>query len=263
MTKDAHALTAPLPGGGHIPLLGFGTWQLEGTEAYEGTRAALEIGYRHIDTATGYSNEDRVGAALADSGIERDEVFVTTKCPPERAGHELETLDESLAALGVDFVDLWLVHWPPNGQARPTTWRQFISARDAGKARSIGVSNYSITQINELLEATGQCPSVNQIPWSPFLYDAATAAALSERGVVLEGYSPLKRSNLAHPLLGELARAYGKTPAQIVLRWHLEHGFVVIPKSSRRERIQENFELGFELTPEDVARLDTLKGSGR
>lgn len=171
MNNEASALTAPLPGGGHIPLLGFGTWQLEGTEAYEGTRAALEVGYRHIDTATGYSNEARVGAALRDSGIERGEVFVTTKCPPERAGHELRTLDESLRALDVDFVDLWLVHWPPKGQARPATWRAFIEARDAGKARAIGVSNYSVAQIDELIEATGQAPSVNQIPWSPFLYD--------------------------------------------------------------------------------------------
>jgi diketogulonate reductase-like aldo/keto reductase len=245
-------------------LLGFGTWQLEGAGGYEATRAALDIGYRHIDTATGYANEDRVGAALRDSGIDRSEVFVTTKCPPERAGHERQTLEESLSALGVDFVDLWLVHWPPDGQARPATWRQFIEAREAGKARSIGVSNYSIAQIDELIEATGQSPAVNQIPWSPFLYDPATAAALGERGVVLEGYSPLKRSNLGHPLLGELAHAYGKTPAQIVLRWHLDHGFVVIPKSARRERIQENFDVGgFALTKEDVARLDQVKGGGR
>ena len=262
MNNEASALTAPLPGGGHIPLLGFGTWQLEGTEAYEGTRAALEVGYRHIDTATGYSNEDRVGAALRDSGIERGEVFVTTKCPPERAGHELRTLDESLRALGVDFVDLWLVHWPPNGQARPATWRAFIEARGAGKARAIGVSNYSIAQIDELIEATGQAPSVNQIPWSPFLYDPGTAGALRDRSVVLEGYSPLKRSSLGHPVLVELARAYRKTPAQIVLRWHLEHGFVVIPKSARRERIEENFDIGFELSKEDVARFDQVKAGG-
>jgi diketogulonate reductase-like aldo/keto reductase len=216
----------------------------------------------HIDTATGYSNEDRVGAALRDSGIERGEVFVTTKCPPERAGHELRTLDESLRALGVDFVDLWLVHWPPNGQARPATWRAFIEARGAGKARAIGVSNYSIAQIDELIEATGQAPSVNQIPWSPFLYDPGTAGALRDRSVVLEGYSPLKRSSLGHPVLVELARAYRKTPAQIVLRWHLEHGFVVIPKSARRERIEENFDIGFELSKEDVARLDQVKAGG-
>jgi diketogulonate reductase-like aldo/keto reductase len=263
MTKDVNALIAPLRGGGGIPLLGFGTWQLEGAEAYEGTRAALDIGYRHIDTATGYSNEDRVGAALRDSGVERSEVFVTTKCPPERAGQELKTLEESLSALGADFVDLWLVHWPPNGQARPATWRQFIAAREAGKVRSIGVSNYSVAQIDELIEATGQSPAVNQIPWSPFLYDPATAADHDDRGIVLEGYSPLKRSNLGHPLLVELARSYGKTPAQIVLRWHLDHGFVVIPKSARRERIEENFDLGgFQLTEDEVARLDRVKGGG-
>lgn len=263
MTTELNALTAPLPGGGAIPLLGLGTWQLEGTEAYEATRAALDIGYRHIDTATGYSNEGRVGAALRDSRIERTEVFVTTKCPPERAGREMQTLEESLHALGVDFVDLWLVHWPPGGQARPATWRQFISAQEVGKVRSIGVSNYSIGQIDELIEATGHAPSVNQIPWSPFLYDRQTATALHDRGVVLEGYSPLKRSNLGHPTLVELARAYGKTPAQIVLRWHLDHGFVVIPKSARRERIQENFDLGgFRLTDADLARLDQVKGSG-
>ena len=182
---------------------------------------------------------------------------------PSGPGAKWQTLEESLRALGVDFVDLWLVHWPPDGQARPATWRQFISAQEAGKVRSIGVSNYSIGQIDELIEATGHAPSVNQIPWSPFLYDHGTATALHDRGVVLEGYSPLKRSNLGHPLLGELARAYGKTPAQIVLRWHLDHGFVVIPKSARRERIQENFDLGgFQLTEEDLARLDQVKGSG-
>jgi diketogulonate reductase-like aldo/keto reductase len=262
MTKDESALTAPLKSGGRIPLLGFGTWQLEGAEAYEAVRTALDMGYRHIDTATGYSNEDRVGAALRDSGVDRSEVFVTTKCPPERAGQEAKTLEESLRALGVDFIDLWLVHWPPNGQARPATWRQFIAAADDGKARSIGVSNYSVAQVDELIEATGQAPAVNQIPWSPFLYDPATAEAHRARGIVLEGYSPLKRSNLGHPVLVELARSYGKTPAQIVLRWHLEHGFVVIPKSARRERIQENFDVGgFQLAPPDVARIDQLKGA--
>jgi diketogulonate reductase-like aldo/keto reductase len=232
---------------------------LEGDDAYNGTRTALATGYRHIDTATGYSNEDLVGAALRDSGTDRSEVFITTKCPPERAGQEIRTLDESLKALGVDNVDLWLVHWPPNGQARPATWRQFIAARDSGKARAIGVSNYSIAQIDELIEATGQSPEVNQIPWSPFLYDPATVAAHHQRGVVLEGYSPLRQSDLGHAVLVELSQAYGRTPAQVVLRWHLQHGFVVIPKSARPERIQENFDLGgFELSDQDVARLDAL-----
>jgi diketogulonate reductase-like aldo/keto reductase len=261
MTSNVGTETVALQGGGAIPLLGFGTWQLEGDRAYEATRAALEVGYRHIDTATGYSNEERVGAALRDSPIGRDDVFVTTKFPPERAGRETETLEDSLRALDVDYVDLWLVHWPPGGVAGLATWEKFIAAREAGKAKSIGVSNYSIAQIDELVGATGQGPAVNQVPWSPFLYDKALVRALGDRGVVLEGYSPLKRSNLEHPLLRDVARSCSRTAAQVVLRWHLEHGFVVIPKSARRERIEENFDLGgFRLTDEEVALIDALAG---
>jgi 2,5-diketo-D-gluconate reductase A len=248
-----------LPPAGEVPLIGFGTWQLEGDEAYNGVRAALDIGYRHIDTATGYVNEDRVGAAVRDSGLGRDEIFVTTKFPPERAGHELETLEESLSLLGMEFVDLWLVHWPPGGQARPETWEQFIVAQQQGKARAIGVSNYSIDQVDELIKATGQVPALNQIPWSPFSYDPATVVALAERGVLLEGYSPIKNSSLDHPVLVDIAALHGKTPAQVILRWHIEHGFIVIPRSARRARIEENFDLyDFELAEDEVHRLDAL-----
>jgi 2,5-diketo-D-gluconate reductase A len=245
-----------------IPLIGFGTWQLEGDEAYNGVRAALELGYRHIDTATGYANEDRVGAAIRDSGVGRENVFITTKCPPDRAsaGQERETIDESLKALGVDFVDLWLVHWPPNGEARPETWKAFIEALEQGKTRAIGVSNYSIAQIDELIAATGYTPALNQIRWNPFSYDAPLVADLGDRNVVLEGYSPLKRSDLGNPVLGEIAAAHGKTPAQVILRWHVEHGFVVIPRSARRERIEENYAIfDFALTAEEVSRIDGLK----
>ena len=206
-------MTVALAPSGAIPLLGFGTWQLAGDDAYNGVRAALEVGYRHLDTATGYANEDRVGAALRDSGLDRDEVFVTTKCPPERVGRELETLEESLAALRLDFVDLWLVHWPPNGEARPETWAAFVAAAEQGKARAIGVSNYSLAQIDELVEATGVSPAVNQIPWNPFAYDPGTVEALALRGVVLEGYSPLKRSDLEDATLVEVAESHGKSPA--------------------------------------------------
>jgi 2,5-diketo-D-gluconate reductase A len=251
--------TVPLSVGRPIPLLGFGTWELAGDQAYDGVRSALEIGYRHIDTATGYANEDRVGTALRDSGVDRGEVFITTKCPPERAGRELETLDNSLSLLDVDFVDLWLVHWPPNGEARPDTWRGFIEALQLGKTKAIGVSNYSIDQIDELIAATGQAPALNQIPWSPFSYDPDLATALAARSVVLEGYSPLKRSRLDDPALAEIASAHGKTPAQVILRWHLEHEFVVIPRSSRRERIEQNFALyDFELGDAEIARIDAL-----
>jgi 2,5-diketo-D-gluconate reductase A len=260
MTTRTGQETVPLTDDVSIPLIGFGTWQLQGTDAYNGVRAALEIGYRHIDTATAYGNEGQVAAAIRDSGIGRENVFITTKCPPDKAGHERETIDASLKALGVDFVDLWLVHWPPAGEARPETWKAFIDALEQGKTRSIGVSNYSIAQVDELVAATGETPALNQIPWNPFAYDGNLVSELGARKVVLEGYSPLKRSDLSNPVLGEVAAAHGKTPAQVILRWHVEHGFVVIPRSARRERIEENYAIfDFELTADEVSRIDGLK----
>jgi 2,5-diketo-D-gluconate reductase A len=242
-----------------IPLIGFGTWELSRDDAYSGVRAALDIGYRHIDTATAYENEDSVGAAVRDSGLDREDVFITTKCPPNNAGREAQTIDASLKALGVDFVDLWLVHWPPNRQASPDTWKAFVKALEQGKTRSIGVSNYSIAQIDELIAATGRAPELNQIPWNPFVFSEREVAELRNRHVVLEGYSPLKRSDLGNPVLTEIAAAHGKTTAQVILRWHVEHGFVVIPRSRRQERIEENFAVfDFELTPEELRRLDRL-----
>jgi diketogulonate reductase-like aldo/keto reductase len=259
MTSRKNREGVSLSSGGEIPLIGFGTWELEGEDAYNGVRAALDIGYRHIDTATGYANEDRVGAAVRDSGLDRDELFITTKCPPDHAGRELETLEASLSLLGTEFVDLWLIHWPPGGRARPDMWAQFIFAQQQGKARAIGVSNYSTAQLDELIAATGQAPALNQIPWSPFSYDPETVTALAARNVLLEGYSPLKRSPLDNPELVRVAGAHGKTPAQVILRWHLEHGFIVIPRSARRARIEENFDLyDFELTEDEVSRLDVL-----
>jgi diketogulonate reductase-like aldo/keto reductase len=259
MTVRSSQESVRLSDGVAIPLIGFGTWQLDGDDAYNGVRAALEIGYRHIDTATAYANEDKVGAAVRDSGIGRENVFITTKCPPGNAGREAQTLDASLKALGVDFVDLWLVHWPPNGEARPDTWKAFIEALEHGKTRAIGVSNYSLAQIDELIAATGRAPALNQIPWNPFAFNAREVAELQRRDVVLEGYSPLKRTDLANPVLAEIAAAHRKTAAQVVLRWHVEHGFVVIPRSQRRERIEENFAIfDFELTQEEREKLDTL-----
>ena len=242
-----------------IPLIGFGTWELDGNDAYNGTRAALEIGYRHIDTASAYANEENVGAAVRDSGLDREDVFITTKLPPGNAGREAQTIDASRKALGVDYVDLWLVHWPPNRQASPDTWKAFIEALEQGKTRAIGVSNYSIAQIDELIAATGRGPALNQIPWNPFMFNEREVSALSSRQVVLEGYSPLKRSDLGNPVLTEIAAAHGKSAAQVILRWHVEHGFVVIPRSRRRERIEENFDIfDFELTPEELGRIDAL-----
>jgi diketogulonate reductase-like aldo/keto reductase len=259
MTTRTSQETVELADGVSIPLIGFGTWQLTGNDAYNGVRAALEIGYRHFDTATAYRNEDRVGAAIRDSGVGRENVFVTTKLPAGNAGRERQTLDASLKALGVDFLDLWLVHWPPNGEARPETWKAFIEALERGKTRAIGVSNYSIPQIDELIDATGRAPALNQIPWNPFRYDAQEVAALKSRHVTLEGYSPLLDSDLSNPVLNGIAAAHGKTAAQVILRWHVEHGFVVIPRSRRRERIEENFAIfDFELSSDELRQLDEL-----
>jgi diketogulonate reductase-like aldo/keto reductase len=245
--------------GADIPLLGLGTWQSEGDDAQRAVEHALGVGYRHIDTATGYGNEAQVGRGLAASGVARGEVFLTTKLPPDHAGRERQTLETSLTDLGVDQLDLWLVHWPPNKQATPSTWAQFIALRDEGLVRAIGVSNYSVAQIDELVEVTGEAPAMNQIPWSPSDHDAALVAAHAERGVALEGYSPFKRTNLEDPTLTEIAQAHDVSAAQVVLRWHVEHGVVVIPKSTSPERIDHNLEaLNFTLTDDEVARIDGL-----
>jgi len=242
-----------------MPLLGFGTWQATGRRGYEAVRSALRIGYRHLDTATFYRNEAEVGRAVRDSGVPRDQVFITTKLPPGRVGREPQTLAESLRQLGTGQVDLWLVHWPPADRARADNWRRFLAARDEGRVRSVGVSNYSIRQIDELIEATGEAPAVNQIPWSPFQYDARVLAAHRERGVVVEGYSPFKGSDLRHRVLVGIASAHGVTPAQVVVRWHVQDGIVVIPKSVTPARIKENFDVfGFELTDEEMAAVDGL-----
>jgi 2,5-diketo-D-gluconate reductase A len=248
-----------LGGGTAMPMVGFGTWQLQGRRAYEAGRSALEVGYRHIDTATMYRNEEEVGRAMAASSLDRRDVFVTTKLPPGNAGRAAATLSQSLRALGTDYVDLWLVHWPPRGRASPELWREFLALRDKGLCRAVGVSNYSIGQLDELIAATGQAPAVNQIPWSPSRYDPALLAAHADRGVAVEGYSPLKGTRLRDPVLAEIAAKYKVTPAQVVLRWHIELGITVIPKSARPERIKSNFDLfGFSLTPEDMSRISRL-----
>jgi 2,5-diketo-D-gluconate reductase A len=257
-TSDYTEPAVPL-GQSRMPLLGFGTWQIENEDAPEATTTALELGYRHIDTATGYGNEAGIGAALASSGLDRDSVFITTKLPPEHVGRERQTIEESLTKLGVERVDLWLVHWPPNGQASPEVWSQVVQAQQDGLATNIGVSNYSLAQIDELVAATGVTPAVNQIRWSPGIYEPAVAAGLAERGVVLEGYSPFKASNLDDPTLLGIAEAHDATAAQVIVAWHVAHGFVVIPKSVRRERIEANAAgARIELTDAEVAAIDGL-----
>ena len=249
-------LAAELPAGGCIPLLGFGTWQITGPTAQEATEAALAAGYRHLDTATVYGNEREVGAALAASGVAREDVFVTTKCPPDRAGEARQVLEESLDKLGLEQVDLWLIHWPGGGLPM---WEAFLSAREAGLVRDVGVSNYTLDMLDELQAATGVLPAVNQIRWSPLLFDPAVEQGHRDRGVVLEGYSALRGGTLEHPVIGGIAERLGRTPAQVIVRWHLEHSTVVIPKSTKAERIRANADVdGFSLSSDDVAALDAL-----
>jgi 2,5-diketo-D-gluconate reductase A len=250
---------ADLGRGVAMPMVGFGTWQLGGRRGYEAIRSALDVGYRHIDTATMYRNESEVGQAIRDSNLDRGDVFITTKLPPGSAGRARATLSDSLTALGTGHVDLWLVHWPPRGRTSVLLWREFLALRDEGLCRSVGVSNYSIAQIDELIAATGERPAVNQIPWSLARYDPALLAAHADRGVHVEGYSPLKGTRLRDPVLAEIAARHHVTPAQVVLRWHLELGITVIPKSARRDRIESNLDLfGFSLSPDDMARLSRL-----
>src|SRR4051794_21978527 len=220
MTDNAPQLpddTVTLPQGARMPLLGFGTWQIKGDDALRATSAALEAGYRHLDTATVYGNEAEVGRALAESGIARDDVFVTTKCPPNRAGSELDTLRQSLEALGTEHVDLWLIHWPGDGEVNLDLWRAFVEAREAGLARAIGVSNFGVDLVDRLASATGVTPAVNQIEWSPLLFDRQVLEDHRSRGIALEGYSALRGGTLGHPVITEIAETLGRTPAQVII----------------------------------------------
>jgi diketogulonate reductase-like aldo/keto reductase len=245
--------------GSSMPLLGFGTWQIKGDDAVRATTTALETGYRHLDTALVYGNEGEVGRALAESGVPRDQVFLTTKCPPNRAGSGLDTIRESLDRLQTDHVDLWLIHWPGEGSANANLWGELVEAREAGLAREIGVSNFDGALLDEVTETTGVTPAVNQIEWSPLLYDAETAADHRRRGIALEGYSALRGGTLDHPAIVGIADRLGRTPAQVIIRWHLQHGVVVIPKSSHPDRIRSNADVaGFDLSDDDMATLDGL-----
>ena len=255
MTID---VTATLPSGAAMPLLGFGTWQITGSDATAATAAALAAGYRHLDTATVYHNETEVGAGLHRDGVDRDDVFVTSKLPPDRSGRERETLAASLAQLGTTYLDLWLIHWTPDTGVGVDLWTEMIAAQSDGLVRDIGVSNYSLDQIDELHRETGVLAAVNQIEWSPLLFDRTVLDGHRERGVLLEGYSALRGGTLEHPVITGIAERLGRTPAQVIIRWHLEHGIVVIPKSTRPDRIAANADVDFVLAAEDVAALDAL-----
>ena len=254
--------TRELPAGSKMPVLGLGVWQMaDGAETEQAVTWALEAGYRHIDTASMYKNERSVGRALRQSALSRAEVFVTTKLFPTHASAARE-LAKSLQRLQLDYVDLYLIHWPVPLLGR-RYWRQLESLQEQGLTREIGVSNYSRAQLEKLRRSGFKTPAVNQVQFSPFHYRRRRLAYCVEHGIVLEAYSPLERGRgLADPTITSLAERLGRTPAQVMLRWAIQRGAVVIPKSSREERIRANAELfDFELSAADMDLLDSLDGT--
>jgi diketogulonate reductase-like aldo/keto reductase len=254
--------TLPLNDGRTIPRLGFGVWQLRSGPACEAAvTTALEAGYRHIDTASAYGNEESVGAAIRKCGMPRQDIFVTTKLWNTEHGNPERALEKSLRKLNFDYVDLYLIHYPV--RERRESWRALAKLRAAGKARSIGVSNFTIRHLNELLAGSETIPSVNQVEFHPYLYQRELADFCTGKGIIVEAYSPLTHGiRLNDRKLVELAKKYSssglaKSTAQLLIRWALQHGLVVIPKSGNRKRILENADVfNFEIAREDMQILD-------
>jgi diketogulonate reductase-like aldo/keto reductase len=260
VTTDGRA--GVLADGNEIPLVGLGVWQVpNGAECVDAVRWALELGYRHIDTAQAYGNEESVGQGLRESGVPREQVFITTKFFPARKDPVAE-VEGSLRRLGVDYVDLYIVHWPEGG---PTwAWPGMERAREAGHARSIGVSNFGVDDLRQLLATATVPPVVNQVQFSPYEFRKALLDSCRQSGIALEAYSPLGTGrHLTSDTVARIARRHERTAAQVLLRWCVERGIPVIPKSTHRERIAENAKLfDFQLSHEDMAELDALDRTG-
>ena len=251
--------------GNQIPQLGFGVFQIEPRDTAEAVMQALEVGYRHIDTAEMYGNEKEVGEAVRDSRLDRDEVYVTSKLNNSfhRPDDARRAFGETLSALGLDYVDLFLIHWP-----LPTlydgdyvsTWRTLEEFKEQGRARSIGVSNFQVEHLERLAADTDVVPTVNQIELHPYLLNEEVRSYGESHGIATEAWSPIAQGQvLDDPAITEIADRLGRTPAQVVLRWHIERGSIVFPKSTTPERIRENFELfDFELEPGDAERIEGL-----
>ena len=248
-----------------IPQLGLGTWPLDDDQAATAVVQAVEAGYRHIDTAVKYGNERGVGNGVRASGVDRAELFITTKLDGQFQGNDraIEGLDGALERLGLDYVDLLLIHWPlPQRDEYVSTWKTFERLQAEGKARSIGVSNFKQAHLERLMAETGVVPAVNQIQLSPAITRTAEREFHEKHGIVTESYSPLGGSGaslLDAPILSQLAEKHGKTPGQLVLRWHIQHGLVTIPKTANPERLRENLDVfDFALDPQDLAELAIL-----
>ena len=259
----------PLNSGASIPQVGLGVWQTPRDVTREVVATALRLGYRHVDTARIYGNERDVGLGLRDSGVARDQVFITTKLWNDDQGFDsaLRAFDASLGRLGLDYVDLYLLHWPVAGR-RLESWRALERLHAEKRARAIGVSNFMPAHLEELLAHAQVVPAVDQIEVSPFLQQRETRALCARHGIVVEAYSPLTHGRrLGHTVVKAVAARVGRSPAQVLLRWAIQHGMVVLPKSTREPRIRENAAIfDFGLSDEDMRVLDGLDrtdGTGR
>jgi 2,5-diketo-D-gluconate reductase A len=246
-----------------IPALGFGVFQIPAEDTASIVGEAIGVGYRHIDTAWGYFNEAGVGQAIRESGLDRDEFFVTTKVWNSYQGRDktLESFDRSLDTLGLDVLDLLLIHWPaPANGLYVETWETFVELREGGRVRSIGVSNFEPAHIGRIVEATGIVPALNQIELHPWFQQRTLRSFHELHGIVTEAWSPIARGRVAdEPTIVAIAETHGRTPAQVTLRWELQHGIVVIPKTVTSERIASNFAVfDFELTGDEMATIDAL-----
>jgi 2,5-diketo-D-gluconate reductase A len=261
--------TVQLNNGVEMPLLGFGVFLVPADEVVEPVRFALDAGYRLIDTAKLYANEEGVGQAIRESGLPRDDLFVTTKVWNSDHGFDatLRAFDDSQKRLGLDVIDLYLIHWPmPERNVYVETWQALERLYADGRVRAIGVSNFTVAHLQRLLDASTVVPAVNQVELHPGFPQEQLRAFHAQHGIVTESWSPLGRGHglLDAPAVTSIAAEHGKTPAQVVLRWHLQLGCVVIPKSTHEERIRENADVfGFELTDAEMASLSALTEPGR
>jgi 2,5-diketo-D-gluconate reductase A len=264
MTQTSSVPTLPLNTGARIPQLGFGVFQVPPDETVEPVVTAIQAGYRSIDTAAAYRNEEGVGRAIRDAGVPRDELFITTKLWNSDQGYEsaLTAFDQSLERLGLDHVDLYLIHWPmPQADRYVDTWRAFEEIHSSGRARAIGVSNFRVADLQRLLEVAEVVPALNQFELHPLLQQAELRAFHEQHGILTEAWSPLAQGGdlLEDPTITAIARAHGKTPAQVILRWHIQLGNVVIPKSVTPERIRSNIQVfDFALSDDEMAQIAPL-----
>jgi 2,5-diketo-D-gluconate reductase A len=267
-TSESSVPLVTLNDGNTIPQLGFGVFKVDPDKTSRIVSEAFEVGYRHIDTAKIYGNEEGVGHAIKTSGIDRDELFITTKLWNADQGYEsgLEAFEKSLRRLQLDYVDLYLIHWPaPANDNYVEAWKALEKIRESGRAKSIGVSNFTVEHLTRLLGETDVVPAVNQIELHPEFQQRELTTFGREHGIAIEAWGPLAQGALLkEPNVQQIAEAHGKSLAQVILRWHIQQGNIIFPKSNNRERIEENFAIfDFELSDDEQASITALEKDGR